>query len=123
MLVSICTVRLRRDARILDLAVERDFNPFTSGNPKYESEFIELMRGFADEMSRPQQREDDLTHYTPCQKLCDQLADAGIEGIRYLSALYDNGTNVLLFDPTIAEVQGSHLVEIRAVSVEFDELD
>jgi hypothetical protein len=123
MLVSVATVRLRRPAPVLDLTRPYEFNPFTTENASYYSEFYDLMAGFAAEMSNPLQREDDQDHYIPCQKLCDYLAEAGYVGVRYPSALNEDGTNLLLFDPTIAEIQGSSLVEIRSVRVEYDVRD
>ena len=120
-LVSVCTVRLRRPARILDLTTDYDFNPFTSENAKHEAEFYELMRGFAEEMSTPMQRSDDRDHYVPCQRFCEYIAANGYAGLRYPSALSEDGTNVLLFNAVVGEVRDSRLVEVRHVRVEFDD--
>jgi hypothetical protein len=55
----------------------------------------------------------------PCQELCDYLASAGFDGLRYPSALQDNGTNLLLFDPTVTEVLDSKLVEVEAMCIDY----
>ena len=42
------------------------------------------------------------------------------DGIRYPSALNPKGTNVILFDPAIADVGESKLVKITKTSLEYE---
>jgi hypothetical protein len=121
MIVSVGAVRLCREARIIDLTLDvGTVNPFISPYPQYETELLALLQGFSEEMSRPQEHDDDETAYLPCQKLCEYFAEQGYDGVRYPSALHEGGTNVLLFDPAIAECAEARLVEIRATSVSYE---
>jgi hypothetical protein len=71
-------------------------------------------------MSRPLERDDDKTHYVPCQKLADFIRGSAYDGIRYPSALSPEGTNVVVFDPGAADVTGSKLAKITEVTFEYE---
>jgi hypothetical protein len=71
-------------------------------------------------MSRPLERDDDDTHYLPCQRLAEYIREAYYDGIRYPSALNPDGTNVVFFDPTVADFSGSKLVTITEIKVAYE---
>ena len=70
------------------------------------------------ELSRPLRSRDDLTDYIPSQKLAERIQAAGVDGIRYPSAMAPGGTNVVLFDSTLVNIGVSRLVEIIETKVE-----
>ena len=51
--------------------------------------------------------------------LVRRIRAAGYDGIRYPSAMNLGGKNLVIFDPTAAEIGPSQLVEVRDVRVEF----
>lgn len=119
--VSVATMTLNREAGILDLMQPLKINPFLTDTLKWDVEIQALLASFAEEMSRPLERDDDQTHYVPCQRLADYIREAHYDGIRYPSALNPDGTNVVLFDPTVADVSGSKLVTITEIKVTYED--
>lgn len=119
--VTVGTLTLNRKARILDLT-ERTaaINPFLSQTLKWDVEIESLLDAFADEMSRPMERDDDPTHYAACQKLGGYIRQARFDGIRYPSALAPDGHNVVLFDPGMVDVGNSKLVKITKVDFDYE---
>ncbi len=119
--VSVATVVLKREARIFDLTKEiEQLNPFIGESLGWHVEIRSLLEAFGEEMSRPLERDDDRMHYIPCQKLADFIRDARYDGVRYPSALDPAGTNVVLFDPGIAEVTEPRLVRITESHFDYE---
>jgi RES domain-containing protein len=119
--VSVGAVSLEREARILDLTKETtDINPFVTESLSWHVQIRSLLRAFAEEMSRPLERDDDRIHYLPCQKLAEFIRDNRYDGIRYPSAISPGGTNVVLFDPNIAAVTDPKLVRITASAIDYE---
>jgi len=118
--VSVATMTLNRDVRILDLMQPLKINPFLTETLKWDVEIQALLASFAEEMSRPLERDDDQTHYLPCQRLAEYIRGAHYDGIRYASALNPDGTNVVFFDPTVADVSGSKLVTITEIKLTYE---
>lgn len=82
--VCVVPVTLNREVRILDLAHgTQEINPFTTDTLRWDVEIQSLLEAFAEEMSRPLERDDDKTHYVPCQRLADYIREAHYDGIRY----------------------------------------
>lgn len=120
--VSVVELRAARDLEILDLVTEAEWpNPFTDDAVSYWVEFAGLLAAFAEELSKPLRSRDDPTDYIPSQKLADLIQTARVDGIRYPSAMEPNGTNVVLFDPSVVDIGTSHLVEIVETKVEYRE--
>jgi hypothetical protein len=120
--VSVAPVTLNREVRILDLAQGTDkINPFVTDTLRWNVEIQSLLEAFSEEMSHPLERDDDPTHYMPCQRLADYIRNARYEGIRYPSALHPEGANVIFFDPTVANVGASKLVRIAETSLRYSE--
>lgn len=120
LLVSVCKVKTQLDLQIVDLSAPITYpNPFTTAALRYEMEVVDLLNAFAWELSNPLQREDDPTDYVPCQKLCESIQQANFDGIRYPSALNPAGTNVVFFNPSVAEILDSKLVEVIETNVDY----
>jgi RES domain-containing protein len=122
LLVSVAEINTVSDLRLVDLSVPPQAdNPFIDEAPQYESEFVELLRAFGEELGRPLRREDDVQDYLPSQKLVHRIRDCGFyDGIRYPSAMAPNGTNMVLFDPSLAHIGPSKLVEVQDVNISYD---
>jgi RES domain-containing protein len=70
-------------------------------------------------LSTPLARSDDIADYLPSQKLCEYAEKLHYDGVRYPSAMEDEGVNVVLFDPTVAEIFDSNLVEVTSMKVGY----
>jgi hypothetical protein len=121
-IISVCSLTLNRAARILDLCEPLEpINPFITDTPLWECEIDELLDAFAEEMSRPLEREnDEEAHYLPTQKLAEYIKNERFDGIRYPSALNEAGTNIVFFDPAIATIGESQLVRVTKTKVEYE---
>lgn len=116
--VSTCQIRTRKALRLLDLVdgIPR-INPFTKESLAWYVEFNELLGRFAEALSTPLARSDDIADYRPSQKLCEYVEQLGYEGVRYPSALAENGVNIVFFDPSQLDVLDSRLVEVTSIRV------
>jgi len=118
--VSTCQVRPRENLRLLDLVDGiPKLNPFTQESLAWYVEFNELLRDFAEALSTPLARSDDIADYMPSQRLCEYVEHLGYDGVRYPSALAANGVNTVFFDPTKLDILESRLVEVTSVTVDF----
>ncbi len=120
--VSVASVTVNREVRIIDLAKgPPGINPFLTETLRWDVEIQSLLIAFGDEMSLPLERDDDPAHYRPCQRLGDYIRDARYDGIRYPSALNPDGTNVVFFDPTVAMLGESKLVKITENTLKYED--
>jgi hypothetical protein len=124
LIVSVATMRLTRELRVLDLCKRLPpFNPFLEGSLRYELELREVLRDFSRELATPLRRTDNPADYLPSQKVSAFIEQAGYDGIIYGSAMAPSGANVVLFDPGAATPTDSKLVEVKQVSVRYEEYD
>ena len=70
-------------------------------------------------LARPLRRSDDYREYLPSQMLVRRIRAAGYDGICYPGAMNVGGKNLVIFDPTAAEIGPSQLVEVSDVRVKF----
>lgn len=118
--VSTCRLRVRRQLRVLDLVDGIPVPaPFTDETLAWSVQFWDLLRSFAEALSTPLARADDLADYLPSQKLCEHTGELRYDGVRYPSAMENDGINIVLFDPALAEVLDSKLVEITSVGIAY----
>lgn len=121
--VSVAEVRANKELNILDLATEPEWpNPFTHETVNYEVEFAALLVAFAEELEKPLRDRDDPTDYLPSQKLTGLIERAGVDGIRYPSAMSSGGTNVIFFDPKTIDIGPSRLVEVTEIKVNYTDI-
>jgi len=122
LLVSVAEITVALDLHLVDLSKPPpSLNPFTDETPQYELEFAELLMAFGEELGRPLRRADDPRDYLPCQKLVRRMRESGLyDGIRYPSAMVPGGTNVVLFDPKVAPIGPSKIVEVLAVGISYE---
>ena len=64
------------------------------------------------ELATPQEATDNPDQYAACQGLSAKVKKSGLDGMRYPSAAHSSGTNVVFFDPEIAQIGKSVLVQI-----------
>lgn len=119
-IVSVCGLKVLKSLRVADLAKRiASPNPFLSRGLRHNLEVSAVLNEFSHQLASPLARSDDLEDYLPCQYIADRIRAAGLDGIRYRSALVPAGTNVVLFDPDAAQVLQSSLVRVTEVSVTY----
>ena len=112
-------LRVRKEVEVLNLTSDPDeINPFVNESLQYWMEFSELLSVFAEQLATPLRSRDRLQDYLPTQKLAEAIEKAGLAGLRYPSAMAPGGTNVVLFDPVVAEVDASSLVKFVDTHIE-----
>jgi len=121
LLVSVAQLTVTRNVRLVDLTKSPPpSNPFTDEAPQYERELEELLLAFGEELGRPLRRADDPRDYLPCQKLVHRIRQSGFyDGIRYPSAMAPGGSNVVIFDPDLARIGPSKLIEVLDVGLAY----
>lgn len=120
--VSVCRAKTSKVLHIVDLSKPIAWpNPFLDHDLRYKLDVAGILKTFAEQLSHPLARDDDEKHdYVPCQYLSDRIRGARFDGIRYLSALGREGTNVALFEPTSAEILDSSLAVVTDLNVEYE---
>jgi RES domain-containing protein len=117
--VSTCQLRLPNDCMVLDLVNGIRLNPFKNENLAWFARLADLLGAFAEALSTPLARSDDIEDYLPSQKLCEYVEGLGYAGVRYPSAMEDDGVNVVFFNPNSAEILESRLVEVTSIKIGF----
>ena len=119
--VSLAQITLLRDCRIIDLTKDLPrLNPFARESIGWHVEIRGLLRRLGEEMSRPLERNEDRSLYVTCQRFADYIRENHYDGIRYPSALNPDGSSIVFFDPTVAEVGPAKLVRITEVNFEYE---
>ena len=125
--VSVAKVQIDRPLRILDLVKGHppinpfEESPYLYSHLAYDVELLDLLDSFGNELAGPLRRTDDPRDYLPCQRLSELVHGFGFDGIRYPSAMNSGGANVVLFDPSVATILNSKLVEVRNLKIEYIE--
>ena len=118
--VSTCQLRTLRELRVLDLADGIPcLHPFSDDTLAWSVQFTDLLQSFAEALSTPLARNDDITDYLPSQELCEYAERLKYDGVRYPSAMEDDGVNIVLFVPTVAEILDSNLVEVTSIKIGY----
>jgi len=94
-------------------------HPFTDETLAWSVEFSDLLQSFSEALSTPLARSDDISDYLPSQKLSEYAERLHYDGVRYPSAMADDGVNVVLFDPSTVDILDSRLVEVTFVKVGY----
>ena len=120
-LVSVAEIRTSETLHLVDLGHPMSLsNPFSDESPQYESELEDLLIAFGAELGRPLRRFDDSRDYLPCQKLVHRIRRSGLyDGIRYPSAMAPRGTNLVIFDHTLAQIGPSKIVQISDMEISY----
>jgi RES domain len=91
------------------------FIPFTDETLAWSVGFSELLQSFAEALSKPLARSDDINDYLHPKSPCEYAESLRYDGVRYSSAMNDEGVNLVLFDPNTVEILDSTLVEVTSV--------
>jgi hypothetical protein len=119
--VSICRIHPKKNLKVADLTKYHGVsNPFGHKNLSSlvrRNAFLNILN---EELSRPVNPEDSEVEYVPTQYLAEVILNAGYDGIRYKSALRQNGTNLVFFQPDDLEIQpDARLVTVVSIEVAY----
>jgi hypothetical protein len=118
--ISTCQLRTREELRLLDLVDGiPPLHPFSDETLAWSVQFSDLLRSFAEALSTPLARSDDIADYLPSQKLCEYAERLHYDGVRYPSAMEEDGVNIVLFDPSKVDILDSRLVEVTSIKVGY----
>jgi RES domain-containing protein len=104
--VTVAMFKVLEDFEVLDLAEVRPENPF-----KIDDDLVATLASsrylarLGLELSRPTRTSDNQLEYIPTQYLCDFVKSLGIKGVRYQSSMSSAGSNLVLFDQDVVQVQ------------------
>lgn len=128
-LVSAGQFQIRRALHVIDCSRRHNEQPFHFkwDDPNYEpppeersqTVWAHIDRAFAEPMTRS----DDQADYAPTQILAELFKKAGADGVVYKSNFGEDGFNVALFDPSVADLVNCGLFEVKAISATFAEAD
>jgi hypothetical protein len=120
--VSVGPFRPVRPLRVIDLTADLPpVNPFTEESLLYWEEFYQLLTVIGGQMAKPLERDDDKRDYIPCQRIGQRLRELGYDGVRYPSAMRENGTNLGLFDVGAVQASGDpRLVQVCDVQIRYE---
>ena len=121
-LVSCAHFRTARALRLVDFSVNHrsSYKLYFSepDAPKREEAVrTQIDRAF----SEPTTSGDDTADYVPTQVIAELFKNEGYDGIAYKSAFGKNGYNIVLFDPSDAELTSCTLFEAESLKFSFEQ--
>ena len=112
--VTVAKFDISGPIKVLDVAaIMRGIDPFAHADLKAEIERSQLVRAFAEDLSRPVLAEDAPLDYVPTQYLAEFFAYRGFDGIRYRSSVAE-GTNLVLFTLARAKAMSTKSLRVTA---------
>ena len=121
-LISVALFTISRDLRIADLTKIKPLEtPFGHDDLVNEVEIRRLLEEIGRQLAQPVNPQAGPVEYVPTQFFAEVVRDADFDGIAYPSAL-GPATNLVLFDPDIAEPQECRLVRVTDVSYSIQSL-
>jgi len=121
--VSVGYFRLLRDQKLINTSEDKKvfFLPVLgkqySGQEKEEGVWGDINESF----SRPVSPQESSRRYVSTQYLGEVFKTHGFDGVLYKSSLNDNGYNVVLFDPRVAELFKCSMFRVEGVEYKFSE--
>lgn len=102
---------LKKELTAVDFSIKKCPSNIESGKNFNSAEYM-WKEFITDMFSRPFDPRDDLA-YLPSQYFAEMFKKEGIDGLIYESSLYEEGSNLLLFDCTDAEAVGLKEVKVE----------
>jgi hypothetical protein len=119
-LISVAELQVLSDLRIVDLSRKIYFEtPFGVEYLRSRVESYELFNQLGDEFAQPLRHRDDIREYIPTQFFAGWVQRHRYDGLRYPSAMSEQGQNLVFFDPSKLRVLSSKLVEVESVKVQY----
>jgi hypothetical protein len=123
--VTIATFEAIEDLTILSLATPGLYspNPFMEdGDLKKTLSAISFLDTLEEELAKPIRRNDSELEYLPTQYICELAKNLGFDGIEYKSTLYQDGTNIAVFNDDKMKINSTKVVEIKNIIINSKEV-
>lgn len=123
-LVTIGEGETSRDLRLIDLTAGMGLaSPFECSEGYLRSlvESCELFNHLNKEFAKPLRHTDDTNEYLPTQFFAEWARDHGYHGLRYESAMFTGGHNVVFFDTASVTIKSVRLVRTDSVEVIYSD--
>ncbi len=118
--VSVGQFQIKRPLRLVNCKTEDGLrrHRYFGGEPSPEKREKVVWSSIDAAFSRPVTPSDDKADYVPTQILAECFRSNGFDGVAYRSSLGE-GHNIVLFDPTVAELVNCFLFRVDEVKFEF----
>ena len=117
--VAVAEFTVGRDLEVFSLVTTGPPDFFDDGGSK-ALDVRSLMVALSEELQTPVLQTAGNADYVPTQYLCSLVRAAGLDGVEYPSSLDSGGTNVVLFDPEVATIDGDiKYVHVNNVGVQW----
>lgn len=123
-LATIAEGQTVRDLNLIDLTAGMALaSPFECSEGYLRSlvESCELFNHLDKEFAKPLRHTDDTHEYLPTQFFTEWVKDHGYEGLRYGSAMSEDGRNVVFFDTAAVAIRSVRPVRTNAVDVTYSD--
>lgn len=120
--VSVAGFKLSRELRTVNCTNDGGGFKVYFEPPDAEEKERAVWRDINRAFRRPVTPADDVASYVPTQVLAEFFRSEGLDGIGYGSSV-GPGHNVALFDLDAAHIVNCQLMEVKSISVSFDEAD
>jgi len=123
-LVSVAIMRVLEDQRMVDVRDDSGRMPiYLDEEPEADLRETAVWGHVGRAYREPVLREDDRAGYAPTQIIAEAFRARGYDGIVYGSAFGDDGTNIVLFNTSAAELESCELHEVRNVKLVHEEAE
>lgn len=116
-IISIATIQVTSDLNIVDLTNIHDFRtPLLSHlfNLNDDKMIIDILKAFADDMSKPVNPKSSDVEYIPTQYICELIKLEGFDGLKFKSSL-GIGNNVVLFNTKKVKIKDVELYKVKHI--------
>lgn len=122
--VTVATFRVVDTCEVLVLNGIKRQNPFMSLDDPLGKrlDYWKLLERLGRELSRPARTTDNQIEYISTQYLSDFVKSLDLHGIEYASSLYPKGSNVVLFNDDIVDVESDvRCYEVTGINLDYVE--
>lgn len=121
--VTVAKLEVTKPLRLVNVAkTRRVFSPFLHPNLKNVLFAYDILAVLNEKLSRPVDPNTSHLDYLPTQYLAEVVLDYGYDGIRYKSAVSEDGVNVVVFDHGKTAVFETKLIEVTAMKLKYRDL-
>lgn len=120
--VSLARMKTMRVLRVVNCTVDEHRSRIYRSEPAPEERQRAVWQDIDRAFSQPVSPSDDVASYAPTQILAEAFRQSGLDGVAYRSAV-GPGHNIAIFDPAAAELVSCGLVEVRRLTLEYDQAD
>lgn len=117
--VTVCELRPKQELRIADLTrIHQIHSPFLQLDIDNRIRKNALLNRLNSVLSEPVDPKASEIEYVPSQYLAEVILNAGYDGIRYQSAIFPTGMNIVFFDAAGIEIdEKTRLVTVKGMTL------